>query len=65
MRCYLMRGGHIVAVKEFPGLSDQDAIEQGRLLFEEHSEEYDDFEIWDHNRKVYQHSRREIEHESE
>lgn len=35
MWCFLLRGGHIVAVKELStDLSDEEAIEQCRLAFE-------------------------------
>ena len=61
MRCFLLRGGHIVAVKELStDLSDEEAIEQCRLAFEnglQYSDNpFDDFEVWKRVRKVYQHS---------
>ena len=61
MRCFLLRGGHIVAVKELStDLSEEEAIEQCRSAFEnslEYSDSpFDDFEVWKRARKVYQHS---------
>lgn len=56
MRCYLMRGGHIVSVEMLPGLSDQEAIEQSHRIFAERAEnQYDGFELWDMARVVTRH----------
>jgi hypothetical protein len=56
MRCYLMKGGQIVAFNELsPDLTEEEAVEQGRLAFEKDPiQDLDDFEVWDCNRKVYQ-----------
>ena len=57
MRCYLMKRGHIVSVKEFPtNLSDEEVIDQSLLAFEARREDLDDFEVWQHNRQIYRHS---------
>jgi hypothetical protein len=61
MRRFLLRGGHIVAVKELStNLSDEEAIEQCRLAFEnglQYSDNpFDAFEVWKGVRKVYQYS---------
>ena len=57
MRCYLMKGGHIAAVKELsPDLFDEEAIEQCRFAFKNSPIQIDDFEVWQRHRKVYQHS---------
>ncbi len=57
MRCYLMKSGHIMSVKELPAdLSDQEAVEQCRLAFESKPEFFDDFEVWRLDRKIHQHS---------
>jgi len=57
MRCFLMSGGHIVSVKVLStDLSDEEAIEQCRLEFENSRQYLDDFEVWQRTRKVYQHS---------
>jgi len=57
MQCYLMKGGHIVLVKELPTfLSDEEAIERSRLAFADRLDCFDDFEVWQHTRKVYRHS---------
>ena len=54
MRCHF---GHIVSVKELPAdLSDEEAVEQCRLVFENRLEYVDDLEVWHRTRKVYQHS---------
>ena len=57
MRCYFMRSGHIEGVEELPGLSDAEAIEKCRQMFEERkaSSQYDGFEVWQLSRKVIQH----------
>ena len=64
MQCYLTRGGRPVVVKQLsPELTDEEAIELCRLVFEKclqylDSRQYiDDFEVWKHARKVYHHSR--------
>jgi hypothetical protein len=57
MRCYLMKGGHILSAKELSlTLSDEEAVEQCRLVFESKPEAFDDFEVWLRERKIYQHS---------
>lgn len=56
MRCYLIVDGHIEAVQEFVGLSDQEAIEQSKLLFEQQRELYETFEVWERARVVYRHT---------
>ncbi len=58
MRFYLMKNGHIAEVRELStDVSDEDAIEQCRLAFENSITQYfDDFEVWQRTRKVYQHS---------
>jgi hypothetical protein len=57
MRCYFIRDGQIDAVKELPGLSDQEAIGAARTIFEEIGESCDSVEVWDCTRKVYRHGR--------
>jgi hypothetical protein len=55
MRCYFMRGGHIVGVEAIPGLSDQEAIAKGHELFAaQKNVPLDGFEIWDLARVVVQ-----------
>lgn len=56
MRCYFMRNGHIASVEELPGLSDQEAIETGRRLYEARRKKhnFEGFEIWDRTRIVIQ-----------
>jgi hypothetical protein len=57
MRCYLMKGGHIVSIRELPAdLSDEEAVEQGRLAFEAGREHLDDFEVWQRTRRIYRQS---------
>jgi hypothetical protein len=48
MRCFFMRCGHIGGVEELPGLSDEEAVEKSRSLFEARKVEfaYDGFEVW-------------------
>ena len=47
MQCYFMRAGHIEAVEELPGLSDEEAIAKAHALF---SERRHFFELWDRAR---------------
>jgi hypothetical protein len=56
MRCYFMRGGHIAAVEEIVGLSDEGAVEKSREMFEARKEEsqYDGFEVWERSRVIIQ-----------
>jgi hypothetical protein len=39
MRCYFMKNGHIAAVEELPGLSDEEAVEKSREMFETRKDE--------------------------
>jgi hypothetical protein len=56
MRCFFMRGGHIQAVEELPGLSDEEAVEKARQMFDERkaARNYDGFEVWFLDRMVIQ-----------
>jgi hypothetical protein len=56
MRCFFMRAGHIEAVEEMAGLSDAEAIEKARRMFEERkaARGYDGFEVWELARMVIQ-----------
>ena len=59
MKCYLMKGGHIVSVEELPTDSDEEAVNQSWSAFEgrlEYVDDLDDFEVWQGARKVYRHS---------
>jgi hypothetical protein len=53
-----MKGGHIAAVWELStDLTDEDAVEQSRLAFEDsRGQGFDDFEVWDRSRRIYQNS---------
>jgi hypothetical protein len=56
VRCYLMRHGHIAGVEIMPeGISDADAVERAKQLFEEQGQQgrYDGFEIWHEARFVH------------
>ena len=53
MRCFFIIDGHIQAVEELTGLSDQEAIARSKALFAERRELYDTFEIWEGTRIVY------------
>ncbi len=57
MRCYFMRDGHIASVEELPGLSDEEAIEKGRELFEARKAQkaFDGFEVWKLEKMLIQH----------
>jgi hypothetical protein len=55
MRCYFMRGGHIEAVEELPGLSDDEAIVRAHALFAERKHVFHGFELWDRTRVIIRH----------
>ena len=55
MRCYFLRGGHIVAVEELTGLSDKEAIVKAQVLFSERENPVGAFEVWDQTRVVIRH----------
>ncbi len=55
MRCYFLRGGHIVAVKELTGLSDKEAIVKAQVLFSESELPVGAFEVWDQTRVLIRH----------
>jgi hypothetical protein len=55
MRCYFLRGGHIVAVEELTGLSDEDAIVKAQVLFSESEIPVEAFEVWDQTRVIIRH----------
>jgi hypothetical protein len=56
MRCFFMKGGHVVGVEMLPDLSDEEAIEQSHVLYAATlSGLYDGFELWDRARVVTRH----------
>ena len=55
MRCYFLRGGHIVAAEELTGVSDKEAIERAQVLFSERENPVRAFEVWDETRVVVSH----------
>ena len=57
MRCYFLQGGHIQAVQELPGLTDDEAVEKARILFSERSQLFEGFEVWDRTRFIIRYSR--------
>jgi hypothetical protein len=60
-----MSRGHIVAVEEISGVTDQDAIARARKLFSERSEPIDGFELWDRDRVVVRNSEAFAERDAE
>ena len=46
MRCYFIRGGHIVDVDELTGPSDEEAIAKAHELFSEREPLFENFELW-------------------
>ena len=52
MRCYFLSGGHIAAVEELTGLSDDQAVAKAYQLFAERVAFYEGFEVWDRARIV-------------
>lgn len=57
MRCYFLQSGHIQAVEELPGLTDEQAVEKARALFSERSRLFEGFEVWDRTRFIIRYSR--------
>jgi hypothetical protein len=55
MRCYFMRGGHIEAVEELTGLSDEEAIAKAHALFSERKHTFEGFEVWNRTRVLLRH----------
>jgi hypothetical protein len=55
MRCYFMRGGHIEAVEELTGLSDEEAIAKAHALFSARKHLFEGFELWDRTRVLVRH----------
>jgi hypothetical protein len=55
MRCYFMRGGHIEAVEELPGMADEDAIAKAHALFSERKHLFEGFELWERARVLIRH----------
>ncbi len=56
MRCYFMRKGNIVGVEILPDdISDADAVERAKQLFEEQRQQgrYEGFELWDRARFIH------------
>lgn len=53
----MMRAGHIAGVEELPGLSDEEAVKECRVIFEARRVKfaYDGFEVWEKARVVAQH----------
>ena len=56
MRCYFLRGGHIVAAEELTSVFDKEAIAEARVLFSKHEYPVETFEVWDQTRAVITHS---------
>ena len=57
MRCYFMRDGHIQAVEELFGLSEEEATARAHALFSERNHLFEGFELWDRTRFLIRHPR--------
>ena len=55
MRCYFMSCGHIEAVEELTGLSDEEAIAKAHALFSARKYRFEGFELWDRTRVLFRH----------
>jgi hypothetical protein len=55
MQCYFMRDGHIEAVEELPGVSEEEAITKAHALFSERKQHFEGFELWDRARVLIRH----------
>ncbi len=55
MRCYFLKDGHIVAVEELTGLSDQQAVAKAHILYSQRTDGIESFEVWDRARVIVRH----------
>jgi len=55
MRCYFFRRGKICNHAELPNLLREEAIGEAKKLFAAVAKEFEGFEVWDGNRKIYRH----------
>lgn len=56
MRCYFLRGGHVVGVEMLPpALSEQDAIARAHMLSSKRKGPIEGFEVWNSARLVTRH----------
>ena len=55
MRCYFLRGGHIVAAEELTSVLDKEAIAEAPVLFSKHENPVETFEVWDRTRAIIAH----------
>jgi hypothetical protein len=55
VRCYFLSKGHIADVEIITGLSDQEAMAKGHLLFLQGGDLFDGFEVWDRKRLRVRH----------
>ena len=53
MRCYFVKDARIVAFKELPGLSCEEAAATARTMFEESASTSDGVEVWSLTRRIY------------
>ena len=52
MRCYFIRGGHIVAVEELLGFTEEEAVRKAKFYFLQHKIEHEGYEVWNRDRLV-------------
>jgi hypothetical protein len=52
MQCYFMRKGHVAAVEELTGLSEEEARDKAYQLFFERWDSFDGFELRDRARVI-------------
>jgi hypothetical protein len=55
MRCFFIRGGHVVAAEELAGMTDEEAIAKAHVLFSERKNHFEGFEVWDKARMLWGH----------
>jgi hypothetical protein len=53
MRCHFVKDAKIVAAKELPGLSCEEAVEIARKMFEESASAYAGIEVWSLTRRIF------------
>jgi hypothetical protein len=55
MRCFFIRGGHVVAAEELSEISDEEAIAKAHSLFSERKNLFEGFEARDKARMLIGH----------
>ena len=55
MRAYFLANGRIQHVVELPNMTDEEAVDRTKGLFDGWADKYDAFEVWERTRRVHWH----------